>query len=252
MINNDDDTSFPEMVSAPTPAPEPEPEPEEVSDEELDRGCEDGMTFNSKMTGDEIPPCQREDVYIEPVKKEKLKKEDMFISTPSSQKIKKIINTEDPEVIPVKKPRKKRVMSEEAKAKLAIARKKGLETRKRNAEIRKKEKLEKQEEKQIVKAVRKKRVAKLKKELEEPQQEEVIKNEQPKKVQFVEKVVEKGYTQDDMNTAIAKALEANEKARKIRKAEKKKQQAEQAHQKKIFNTVSKAINPNDAWQFCFE
>lgn len=30
-------------------------------DEELDRGCEDGMTFNSEMTGDEIPPCQREE-----------------------------------------------------------------------------------------------------------------------------------------------------------------------------------------------
>ena len=251
MINNDDDASFPDFVPAPPPT-QPEPEQEEEQDEEMDRGCEDGMTFHSEMTGDEIPPCQREDVYVEPVKKEKLKKEDMFISTPSSQKIKKIINTEEPEVVPVKKPRKKRVMTDEAKAKLAIARAKGLETRKRNAELRKQAKLEKQQEKEIVKAVRKKRVAKLKKELDEPEQEEVIKREEPKKVQFVEKVVERGYTQDDMNKAISKALEVNETARKARKAEKKKRQAEEQHQKKIFNTVSKAVNPHDAWNFCFE
>ena len=251
MINNDDDASFPDFVPAPPPT-QPEPEQEEEQDEELDRGCEDGMTFHSEMTGDEIPPCQREEVYVEPVKKEKLKKEDMFISTPSSQKIKKIINTEEPEVVPVKKPRKKRVMTDEAKAKLAIARAKGLETRKRNAEIRKQAKLEKQQEKEIVKAVRKKRVAKLKKELDEPEQEEVIKKEEPKKVQFVEKIVEKGYTQDDMNKAIYSALEATERQRLKRKEAKKIRQAEEAHQKKIFNTVSKAVNPHDAWNFCFE
>ena len=241
MINEEDDASFPDFVPAPPPT-EPEPEQEEEQDEEIDRGPDDGMTY-------EVP---QEDVYVEPVKKEKLKKEDMFISTPSSQKIKKIINTEEPEIVPVKKPRKKRVMTDEAKAKLAIARAKGLETRKRNAELRKQAKLEKQQEKEIVKAVRKKRVAKLKKELEEPQQEEVIKKEEPKKVQFVEKVVERGYTQDDMNKAISKALEVNETARQARKKEKKKKQAEEAHQKKIFNTVSKAVNPHDAWNFCFE
>ena len=223
MINEEDDASFPDFVPAPPPT-EPEPEQEEEQDEEIDRGPDDGMTY-------EVP---QEDVYVEPVKKEKLKKEDMFISTPSSQKIKKIINTEEPEIVPVKKPRKKRVMTDEAKAKLAIARAKGLETRKRNAELRKQAKLEKQQEKEIVKAVRKKRVAKLKKELEEPQQEEVIKKEEPKKVQFVEKVVERGYTQDDMNKAISKALEVNETARQARKKEKKKKQAEQAHQQKIF------------------
>lgn len=237
MINNDDDASFPDFVPAPPPL-EPEPEQEEEEQQEQQQ--------------DEEYEVPQEDVYIEPVKKEKLKKEDMFISTPSSEKIKKMINTENVEIVPVKKPRKKRVMTDEAKAKLAVARAKGLATRKRNAELRKQAKLEKQQEKEIVKAVRKKRVAKLKKELDEPEQEEVIKREEPKKVQFVEKVVERGYTQDDMNKAISKALEVNETARKARKAEKKKRQAEEAHQKKIFNTITKAVNGNDAWGFCFE
>ena len=42
-------------------------------------------------------------------------------------------------------------------------------------------------------------------------------------VLIVEKVVEKGYTKEDMDTAIAKALEANERARQARKAEKKRE-----------------------------
>jgi len=176
----------------------------------------------------------------------------MFISIPSSQKIKKIINTENVEIEPVKKPRKKRIMTDESRAKLAIARAKGLETRKRNAELRKQAKLEKQQEKEIVKQVRRKRVAKLKKELDEPEQEEVIKKEEPKRVEVVEKIVEKGYTQDDMNRAIYSALEATERQRLKRKEAKKIRQAEEAHKKKIFNTVSRAVNPNDAWSFCFE
>jgi len=138
-------------------------------------------------------------------------------------------------------------MTDEAKAKLAIARAKGLETRKRNAELRRRAKQEKQEEQQIVKEVRRKRLNKLKKELEEPEQQEVIKPER-----VVEKVIEKGFTQEDMNQAISKALEANEKARKARKAEKKKRLEEEAHEKRIYNTVARAVNPNDAWSFCFE
>lgn len=241
MNNNDEDASFPDFV----PPPLTEEVYQEISDEEeLDKRIENENNIIYEET--------TEEVFTEPVKKEKLKKEDMFISTPSSEKIKKIINTEDPEVIPIKKPRKKRVMSEQAKAKLAIARAKGLETRKRNAELRKKEKLEKQEENEIVKQVRRKRLSKLKKELEPEPEQEVIKKEPEKKVQFVEKVVEKGYTQDDMNRAISQALMANEKARKARKAEKKKRLEEEAHQKKIFNTITKAVNPHDAWQFCFE
>ena len=226
-MNTDEDASFPDFVPPPPPVEEPEPE-------QFEEDTEQGES-------------QDEETFPEPVKREKLKKEDMFISTPSSQKIKKTIDSDEPTVKPIKPERKKRVMTDEAKAKLAIARAKGLETRKRNAELRRRAKQEKQEEQQIVKAVRRKRLSKLKKELEEPEQQEVIKPER-----VVEKVIEKGFTQEDMNQAISKALEANEKARKARKAEKKKRLEEEAHEKRIYNTVARAVNPNDAWSFCFE
>ncbi len=236
-MNSDDEASFPEMVSAPPqpppepPIPEPEPERDQVVVEEED------------------------EVVMEPVKKEILNKKDIFISTPSSKKNVKVESGEEPAIVPIKKPRKKRVMTEEAKAKLAIARAKGMETRRRNAELRRQAKAEKEEEQSIIKAVRKKRLTKLKKELETPVDEVVVKKEN-KKVEFVEKVVEKvvprGYSQEEMNKAISSALEANERARQVRKAEKKKKQAEEAHHKKIYTAVSKAVNPHDHWSFCFE
>ena len=228
-MNTDEDASFPDFVPPPPPVEEPEPE-------QFEEDTEQGES-------------QDEETFPEPVKREKLKKEDMFISTPSSEKIKKNIDSDKPTVKPIKPERKKRVMTDEAKAKLAIARAKGLETRKRNAELRRRAKQEKQEEKEIVKAVRRKRLNKLKKELEEkePEQQEVIKPER-----VVEKVIEKGFTQEDMNQAIAKALEANEKARQIRKAEKKKKKEEEEHEKRIYNTVARAVNPHDSWGFCFQ
>ena len=55
-----------------------------------------------------------------------------------------------------------------------------------------------------------------------------------------------------MNRAIYSALEATERQRLKRKEAKKIRQAEEEHKKKIFNTVARAVNPNDAWSFCFE
>ena len=233
-MNSDDEASFPEMVSAP---PQPPPEPP-IAEPEPER--------------DQVVVEEEDEVVMEPVKKEILNKKDIFISTPSSKKNVKVESGEEPAIVPIKKPRKKRVMTEEAKAKLAIARAKGMETRRRNAELRRQAKAEKEEEQSIIKAVKKKRLSKLKKELETPIDEVVVKKEPEKKVEFVEKVVPRGYSQEDMNKAISSALEANERARQVRKAEKKKKQAEEAHHKKIYTAVSKAVNPNDHWSFCFE
>ena len=152
-----------------------------------------------------------------------------------------------PDVKPIKKPRKKRVMTEETLAKLAIARKKGLATRLKNTELRRKAKESKNEEVEVVKAVRKKRIEKLKKELvseeeEEDEDEEVI----PVKKKSV-KFKTQGYSQDDMTQAISVALEKQEAGRKTRKQEKKKK----AEQEKVFQTISKAIQPHDVWGDCF-
>ena len=223
--NDDDDASFPEMVKA-----EPVEEVEQIVIQQPEEE-------------------EEEEVYIEPVKKEILNKKDIFISTPSSKK--NIEVTENQEVL--KKPRKKRIMTEEAKAKLALARAKGMETRRRNAELRKEAKLEKHQENEIVKAVRKKRVAKLKKELDSDDEEApVVKEIKQKEVKFVESVKSIGYSQDQLESAISKALSIENDKRNIRKAEKKKLKEQEQHKAKIFNTVQKAINPQEEmWANCF-
>ena len=233
MNNNDsNDDTFPEMVAAPVEQniQYEEAVPEPVHHEEAPE-----------------PVYEEEEVIVEPVKKEVLKKNQMFISTPSSEKIKK---TEEAE--PPKKEKKKRVMTDEAKAKLAVARAKGLETRKRNTELRKQAKIQQQEEKELVKNVRKRRVQKLKKELEDDD-EPVSPKEQVKQVEpkVIEKVVEKGYSQDQMNEAINKALQIQEAQRKVRKAEKKVRVEAEQKQEKVLNTISRAIQPTDVWADCF-
>tara|TARA_R110001592_G_scaffold26379_3_gene98871 strand:+ start:826 stop:1560 length:735 start_codon:yes stop_codon:yes gene_type:complete len=241
-INDEyDEDTFPELV--PPPAQEPEIVEEYVED------------ISDKIPDTEV--IEEEDIVLHPEPKEILKKKDMFISTPSSKKNIKVIKDVDadlddeigdiPDIKPLKKPRKKRVMSEEHLAKLAIARKKGLETRLRNTELRRKAKESKTEEIEVVKAVRKKRIEKLKKELvseeeEEEEDDEII----PVKKKSV-KIKTQGYSQEDMTQAISVALEKQEVGRKTRKAEKKKK----AEQEKVFQTISKALQPHDMWGECF-
>jgi hypothetical protein len=231
----DDDATFPEMVAPPTPEP---------SEEETDIGIDDEIDS------------------VEQVKREKLKQDDVFISTPSSQKIEKIVNDEPPidegvpevqKIKPPKQVKKKRVMTEEQKQKLAEARKKGLETRKRNAELKRQAKLEKQREKEIVKAVRKKRISKLERELNE--NDDKVDEPPPPKVVEKERVVEKEvvkFTREDIDNAVALGIANYDKQRKLEKQEKKKKREEEERQRKIFNTVSRAINPQeDMWRNCF-
>ena len=228
-----DEETFPEMVPAPV-----ESEPEIIQED-----------ISQHIPEEEIE--EEEEILVHPEPKEILKKGDMFISTPSSKKNIKVELDEMPEISPVKKPRKKRIMTEEHKAKLALARVKGMETRKRNTELRRQAKLEKQDEKELVKKVKAKRVQKLKKELEESEDEDTVPTPIKEKVIKKENTRSSGYSQDDMTKAIASALEANDSARKIRKSEKKKIQAEEAHKQKIYNTVAKAIQPHDMWSECF-
>ena len=248
MLNDNDEDLFPELVAPPEQPVEYE-ESEDISQHIPEEPIEE----------------QEEIVqHVEP--KEILKKNDIFISKPSSKKKIKVENNDEPEegepldIVPVKKPRKKRVMTEEHKAKLALARQKGMETRMRNAELRRQEKEKKlkekednREEKEIIKAVRRKRIAKLKKELDSDEDEPIEKPKPRKEPEpkVVEKIIEKGYTQDDINAAINAALEKQEASRKARKAIKKKEIAEKQHQERVFKTVSRAVDPNDVWANCF-
>tara|TARA_R110002110_G_scaffold12235_3_gene58349 strand:+ start:106 stop:831 length:726 start_codon:yes stop_codon:yes gene_type:complete len=240
-MNNDDEDedTFPELVPPPQ-------EPEVVEEYEED--------ISDKIPDTEV--SDEEDIVLHPEPKEILKKKDMFISTPSSKKNIKVIKDVDADldteiedttdIKPLKKPRKKRVMTEEHLAKLAIARKKGLETRLRNTELRRKAKESKTEEIEVVKAVRKKRIEKLKKELVSEEEEEEDDDIIPVKKKSV-KIKTQGYSQEDMTQAISVALEKQEVGRKTRKAEKKKK----AEQEKVFQTISKAIQPHDVWGECF-
>lgn len=256
MITNNDDY-LPEMVEAPK---EVEVSASGATNEMSE---EDRIKMVEKYDREADEISDEIDIYEEDIpkvnKKEILNKKDIFISIPSSKKNIKInnddikiiedINDELEEDIPpkvkkVKEPKNKRVMSEEHKKKLAVAREKGLEARKRNAQLRKKAREEEKAEIELVKQVKHKRVQKLKKELEE--------EDKPveKKVEIIEKekIIEKGYTEEQLQSAIAKALYVEEEKRQVRKTEKKKKKAEEEQQAKIFNTVSKAVSP---WDVCF-
>tara|TARA_R110002126_G_scaffold22885_1_gene81145 strand:- start:1869 stop:2579 length:711 start_codon:yes stop_codon:yes gene_type:complete len=236
MINDDpSDDLFPEAI----PATPTEPEEEEYIESEYDNTRE-------IETNDESD----EEIMIHPEPKEILKKNDMFISTPSSKKNIKIEGGQ-PEIKQVKKERKKRVMTKEALDKLAVARAKGLATRKKNTELRKQKQEEQESEKELIKNVRKKRLSKLQKELENSDNEDIVEKKE-EKIKVVEKIVEKqGFSQYDLDKAVANGIASYEKVRKERKVVKKKKEADDAHQEKIFNTISRAVQPT-AWDLCFQ
>lgn len=250
MMENNSSDILPEMIEP----PEPEPQPEIVIEQEPEPES-NYSSINACGVGEELPK-----EVIEPKKKEKLKQSDIFISTPSSKKnieIEKIDEVEEPvpKAQPIKPIKKKRVMSEEHKKKLSEARAKGYAVRMRNTQLRKEkkelEKKQREEEKDMKEKIKVKKLNKLKQELYDDEPEEpVVKKEQPPLTRTVSH--QQGYTQEQLNQAILSALESNEKQRKVRKAEKKKRLEAEAKSKKIFNTISNAINPQQTvWDDCF-
>lgn len=235
-MNDNEEDLFPELVEAP-------PEPEyDIPDEHIE------------SEEDDVP----DDPLIPDIKpREKIEQQDIFIEQKSKKNVKVVIEDKVEEEIPsivavkpdVKPAKKKRVMSEEHKAKLAVARQKAMITRKANAAKRKEEKELEKEEKQLSTTMRRKRVEKMKQ----------IVSDKPvvmKKPEVVEKVVEKqvGYTEEQLHSAIAMALEVEDKKRKVRKSKKLEIKKEQESKKKIFNTINNAVTGNpelDQWSHCF-
>ena len=117
------------------------------------------------------------------------------------------------------KPRKKRPpMSEEHKAKLALAREKAMAARKKKAQERKENKALETEEKELLKKQKVKRVKKLKEEVEDNDVGSKI--DPPKK--------EQSFTKQDLEEAQLQAIMNYEKIRKSRKAEKQVRQKKEA------------------------
>ena len=118
---------------------------------------------------------------------------------------------------PVKQKKPRKPMTEEHKAKLAIAREKAMLVRKQKAEEKKKMKALDNEEKELLKKQKYKKVQKLKEEVDE---EEVPKT--PKNSPHVGVTT---FTKKDLEDAQYDAIIKYDRLRKQRKAEKKKQEA---------------------------
>ena len=182
-------------------------------------------------TDEEIEMEIEEEPSPEPIVRENLSKEEVF-EKPKKPKKNVLIDPipqEGPEieqiVNPTKKQRKPRKpMSDEQKAKLAEARKKGLETRKRNAAERKK-----------IKELEDKAVKKMK-ENKQRELERIVddKPEEPVKAEIDQTIIQK---------AIDDAIIKHETLRQQRKAAKKAAIAEEVQKKKVEEQIKAALYP---------
>ena len=111
----------------------------------------------------------------------------------------------------------------------------------------------KREDKELVEAIRDRERKKLRKKLETPIEEEDRPAPQVKIVE-TEKVIEKGYSQKDLDDAVQRAVEQSvnrvEVLRKQRKEVKKKAQAKERHDAEVFKEINRALKA-DPWAECF-
>ena len=242
----------------------PEPETETITDQIMDDQMsvgqeeeEDQLSYEVEHAEQQGEEEEEEELIPEPVKRTKIPQEEIF----SAPKVKTILDPEsmkEPEepIIPQKKPkqtRKKRGPASPAQLeRLARGRAKAAETRARK-KLEKEERLQKDKsDKELVEAVRDRERKKLRKKLETPIEEELPQ----KQVQIVEKeaLVEKGYSQADLDNAVSRAVEQSvnrvEVLRKQRKEVKKKAQAKEKHDAKVFHEINRALK-KDVWSDCF-
>tara|TARA_R110000824_G_scaffold399311_1_gene604653 strand:- start:448 stop:1116 length:669 start_codon:yes stop_codon:yes gene_type:complete len=205
------------------------------------------------------PPPQiqsvQEDLMPEQIKKEKIEHSEIFVED------KKEVEEEEEDEIEVKDgfvitppekvkeivKRKKRQMTPAQLEKLAEARKKGQETRRRNAEARKLAKLKEKEEKDLENQVKNKKIARMKSYVEH-KSDDISKPKVRIEKVIEEKVVEKNiFSESQLQDAIISAIAGYDTIRKERKSKKK----EEAAKKEVFNTITKSIDPLDQWSECF-
>jgi len=190
---------------------------EEINPENLEDVDEETGETNPNFVYD-----GEEEVMPMPEKKEPLyRKEDIFVKA------------NQPE--PTKPPKKKRVLSEEHKRKLAVAREKALATRRKNAD-----------EKKRIKELEKRAKQKKTKELEDYVDD---KPPQPVQEKVVEKVVEREptITKKDLEEAQLEAIIKYETLRKQRKEQKRKKEDEEKKKMATINSVRKATQPRNVY-----
>ena len=107
-------------------------------------------------------------------------------------------------------------------------------------------------------AVRERERKKLRKKLETPiDEDETLSARMPQQsVKIIEKdrIIEKGYSKEDLDSAVQRAVEQSvnrvEVLRKQRKEVKKKAEAKANHDAKVFKEINSALK-NDVWANCF-
>ena len=235
-MGDNEEELFPTLVKAP-----PQPQLELEDDFEDDSVEEEEEPLVPEITKRE--KIKQDDMFVNEMKKETKNVKVKFEDKPVEEPIEKLVEEplETPQVKPVKPVKKKRVMSEAQKQKLAEARKKALEVRKAKAQQRKAEKDLIQQEKELTKKVRQKKVEKMKDEIEN---DNVVETKQVSTTPM--------FTKEDLDRAVLNGIAGYDKIRKAQKKEKKEAQAEEERKKQIFNTISKAIDPEmDMWGHCF-
>ena len=244
-------------VVMPTQEPEPETALETVMDEQLNS---DNTNLELDIDLEEDYQSPEEDVVPEPIRRRKIPQEEIF--TPP--KVKTIL---DPDSLKDPSPstsRPKKGRTKEGKGtrkprgpatpeqleRLARGRAKAQETRDRK-KLEKQEQLAKEKaDKDLVEAVREKERQKMRKRLEEPE------GLPPVREKIIEKpvVVEKGYSQEQLDEAVSRAVEMSvnrvETLRKQRKEQKQKAEAKAKHDAKVFKDINSALKPT-GWDICF-
>ena len=246
---------FPEMVMPPPEKEEPLPLTDDVIQEQLDIEEEEQGDYEVEEIESE-----EEEVVPEPKRRPKISQEEIF--SKEVPKVKTILDV--PEDPPIEKPkgrtksgmgtRKKRgPATPEQLERLARGRIKAQETRERKKKEKEDRLKKEKEDKELVEALRDRERLKIKKRLETPIEEE---DKPVPQVKVVEKdrIIEKGYSQKDLDDAVARAVEQSvnrvETLRKQRKEVKKKAEAKANHDAAVFREVNRALK-NDVWANCF-
>lgn len=154
-----------------------------------------------------------------------------------------IFGTKEEPLSPIKKPKKE--STQKQRDHLKKAREKALATRQAKAKVRKEEQEKKSLERQ--KKREEAEILKIQKEDQDHLKKVQVKQEEDYKSSF------KQLTEEQIVNLQQKAIENYEVKRKAAKVIKKQEQMKVQHDKKIYETINKAVNPDpdDVWGICF-
>jgi len=153
--------------------------------------------------------------------------------------------SEDPPSPPSKK---KKPLSDKQRAHLKKAREKALATRKAKAAERKKVEEVKRAEREKKRLEREQK--QIKKEDNDFEKQKKIQETTPAPSQVPSSM--RHLSEEDIIKLQQAAIENYEVSRKARKQKKKEAEAKANHDKKVYQSISKAVNPDSVWDVCFQ